>query len=210
MIKAAFFDYGGVLSPGGSKDSAHQIMTDFYGTVLPWAILASLHAGLRRGEISSDAFFQGIRDAYRQAGGPDQVMTETEWLSANTALLARNEQVYQFAARLRDAGIITGILSNVYEFEAGAARRAGNYDEFDPVVLSCDQQVRSQKPEHIIFLRALERLGVHGPEVLCLDDQEKNRGPAQHLGMQAIIDADHDLLIDRAAALLRAENGITL
>ncbi len=204
MIKGVLFDYGGVLTEAGRKDSALAIVADFYGTEIMRDAYEPLHLRLRKGEIAVPDFFAALG----QLAGSDLVMTEADWLAANEAAFARSEPVYALAALLREHGIRTGILSNIHTFEAEEIARRGNYYGFDPVVLSCE--VGAVKPEPQIYQTALDVLGFAPEEVLLIDDQEKCIPPAQKLGMFTIRAVAPEQLIADVLGLIKEQNGTAL
>lgn len=204
MIKAVLFDYGGVLAEGGRKDSALSIIGNFYGRNLSRGEYERLHIAMRCGELTTREFFKAIRSMY----GTDRTMTEDDWNEANASAYILSRPVYTLAASLRAAGIRTGIISNIHGFEAQHIRELGGYDEFDPVVLSCD--VHAVKPDPAIYEEALAQLNVAATEVLFVDDQDKCLPQAQALGMLTIQAVVPDQLVGDIVALVRRENDLEL
>lgn len=95
------------------------------------------------------------------------------------------EEVWELAARFKDSGGRTAILSNcgpeVID-RVRAKREVARW--FDAVIVSWELQVL--KPEPAIYRAALERLGVEAGSALFVDDVAENVAGAQAVGMQAL------------------------
>jgi putative hydrolase of the HAD superfamily len=204
MIKAVLFDYGGVLTEGGKRDSALALINQFYGRELPRERYEVLHLAMRCGELTTREFFGAIRDAY----GSGRAMTVEEWNNANAGSYHLSAPVYELAARLREAGMQTGVVSNIHAFEASHIRDLGGYDGFDPVILSPD--VHAAKPDRAIYEAALGRLGVEPYEILFIDDQDKCLPAAQELGMLTLKALAPDQIVRDVSALIKRENGVEI
>lgn len=204
MIKAVLFDYGGVLSEGGGKHSLTQIIASLYGFEVGWDKLAGLHDKLRCGKISTETFFKELAAVHHSS----KIVTVDEWDRASEAVFELSEPVVGLAAKLRQHGIQTGIVSNVYAMSADRHRQLGNYNGFDPVVLSCD--VGIVKPDPKIYELALSKLGFKPQDVLFVDDQEKCLPAATALGMHAILATNPAQIVDDVTAIINQENGAGL
>lgn len=203
MIKAVLFDYGGVLAGGGAHSITDTIAA-LYGTRIGWDKLEGLHNQLRLGAIANSEFLARLAEAHESP----KIVTVEEWNRASQAVFERSAPVYDMAAQLRANGIKTGIISNVYPMTARQNEALGNYDGFDPVVLSCD--VHMVKPQAGIYTLAAEKLGIQPKEILLVDDQEKCLPPAQALGMRTLLAKDEEQIMHDAAAIIKSENGINI
>src|SRR5665213_2179127 len=159
-IKAVLFDYGGVLTAAGKHGSMFEIITEIYGIDIGRENLDDLHDQLRRSQISTQTFFEELAKRHQS---PKQLSTEL-WEEVSHDVFERSEPVYEFAQKLRETGVKTGILSNVYQMTADKLRAMSNYDGFDPVILS--SEVKMAKPDREIFQLAVDRLGVKGDEII--------------------------------------------
>jgi putative hydrolase of the HAD superfamily len=86
---------------------------------------------------------------------------------------------------LKDAGLITALLSNMQHDMGAYARK--NFDwfgTFDHQFLSCE--VGLIKPDPAIFQHCIERMGVKAEETLFVDDREPNVSSARSVGIRAI------------------------
>jgi epoxide hydrolase-like predicted phosphatase len=108
-------------------------------------------------------------------------------LEANyTKHIRPNKKAYDVAEQLRCCGVRVAILSNTAIPHATAMRKQGIYEGFDPVLLSCDSDVMSRKPDSRIFRLATERLALRPEEVVLIDDKIINVRTARSLGWAAI------------------------
>jgi FMN phosphatase YigB (HAD superfamily) len=201
-VRAILFDYGGVLSPGGTVDSHANYLARRLGVPLPARRVANLHRAFRVGAISTAEFVDGLH-ALVPGRRHDLDVNDWDW----PEVLRRDLGVYAAARRLRASGIRTGILSNVWPPIAGRLASSGAYDDFDPVVLSCE--VGNAKPHPAIYLAALERLACEPSSVLLVDDQERCLDAARSLGMQTLKCTDgKQLVVDLAAVQAEDDPGI--
>lgn len=199
MINAVLFDFGGVLSVGGQAGSVQKVLAEIYGIDEGDIRLDDLHAQLRIGALSTDDFFAELNRRH----GADRQATLEKFIQSEQ-LFERDETVYAFAARLRKAGLRTGILSNVYAMSAELLRERGFYDGFDPVILSCEEH--HAKPEPEIYQTALQALGLEPHKVLFIDDQPKCMPPAQALGFHTVLATSPEQIVRDATTILMHEN----
>lgn len=180
MIHAVLFDYGGVLSPGGTAGSHAAMLSAQLGVPISAESIEDLHREFRTGAITTDVFISAV---HARVPGRVRELDERSWHWPE--LLRRREKVYDLALRFRGQGIRTGILSNVWPPFAQRLRRAGAYDGFDPLVLSCE--AGHAKPDPAIYCLALRRLGLAARDVLFIDDQPECLAAAQRQGMQILL-----------------------
>lgn len=199
MIKAVLFDYGGVLTAGGRKDSISQTIAELFGIDIGWENLDDLHNQLRCGLISSEAFFKELARLHNSS----KRLTEKDWHAVSEAVFVRSEKVYELAEKLRARGIKTGILSNVYQMSADEFRAVGNYDGFDPVILS--SEVHLAKPDPAIFELAVNKLKLAPGEIILVDDQIKNIPPAENLGMKTVLATSPEQIVNETEAVIKKE-----
>jgi epoxide hydrolase-like predicted phosphatase len=204
VIKAVLFDYGGVLSESGKVGNIQAVLGEIYGLDPKSIEMADLHYQFLRGQIDEAQFFGELNKRYGKSFTANQEL----FAAKNQGFFTPSRPVYDLAAKLRATGIKTGILSNIYPASAQALREAGAYNEFDPVVLSCEEQCA--KPDRVFFEAALRKLGAAGNEVLFIDDQERFREVAEGLGMHFIVATSPEQIVADTKALILKENGITL
>lgn len=204
MIKAVLFDYGGVLTAAGKGGSIGRVVTELFGIDIGWEHIDHLHNSLRLGDITSEEFFVRLSALHRSP----RVVTEDDWHELSRDVFERSEPVYSLAQRLRQQGIQTGIVSNIYQMTADVLRQLGNYDGFYPVLLSCE--LHAIKPEPTIYKMAIQNLDVEPQEIIFVDDLEKCLPPAQSLGMRTVLATDPEQIVREVTAIVEKENKIVV
>lgn len=204
MIKAVLFDFGGVLTESGKKGFIAETLAGLYGVPPESIEIADLHGELRRGKSSTEDFFKQLNQRY----GAEKHVTEQMFLDRTNVIFVPSPSVYDLAKRLRAHGIRTGILSNIFEMNARALQQQGWYDDFDPVLLSCDMGFAKPDPE--IYDIMLKNLGLQPSEILFIDDQEKCLQPARQLGMHSIEAKSPAQIVADTEAIIQKVNGIAI
>lgn len=202
MIKAVLFDFGGVLTESGKSGFISETVADLYNVNRKDVDIGDLHYALRRGKEDEQAFFDELNTRY---GGQ---ATKEMFLQKIHASFEPSPEVYKLAKTLREHGIRTGILSNVFAMNARELEKQGWYEGFDPIVLSCDEGFA--KPEAALYEIALSKLDLRGEDVLFIDDQEKCMAPAEAHGMHTIIAKSPSQIVADTKALIRTLNKIEL
>lgn len=199
MIKAVLFDYGGVLSPGG------KTVKGLYSKLLEIpedeVDVEEFHNELRRGGISTQDFLKKLGEAHGKTLSEDKFIEFSD-------IFSKNEAVYYLAKQLRDKGIKTGILSNMYGVSADKLLKDGYYQDFDPIVLSNREGLA--KPDTEFYLLAIKRTGCKPEEILFIDDQEKCLSPAKALGLHTIKADSEAQIVEDTKALFKQQNGLVL
>lgn len=203
MIKAVLFDFGGVLTEGGKSGSIQENIAHLCKRPFEAIHIEDLHARFIRGQMTEAEFFDAINQRYPCA----EPVTGAAFV-ANSNLYGRCKPVYALAEHLRTAGIKTGVLSNIYGMSAAKLRSEGFYQDFDPVILSYEQGYA--KPDVAFFELALKKLGMQGPEVLFIDDQDRFRGVTKKVGMHFILAVSPQQIVEDTKALLLKENNLQL
>ncbi|MEU5161791.1 HAD-IA family hydrolase [Streptomyces sp. NPDC020875] len=110
----------------------------------------------------------------------------TDLMRRALANLHPEPRIVAAARRARAAGVKLAMLSNSFGVEPyNPYEKLGLYqDFFDVVVLSEEEGIR--KPATAIYERALEKLGLPGPECVFVDDHAHNLPPAEALGIRTI------------------------
>jgi len=141
-----------------------------------------------RGRLSGEEYWQRV--------GADQgaeLTTEriAELVREDAMSWARpNERMVAWLLALVDAGVPTGILSNMARntWELIGPRFVG------VASLTLSFEVGEVKPEPAIYLRCLESLGVEPAEAFFVDDRRENVEAARELGMEAVVFEGEDAL----------------
>jgi epoxide hydrolase-like predicted phosphatase len=203
MIKAVLFDYGGVLTEGGKSGSIQANIAQLCDRPFEDVDIRDLHAKFIRGHMTEAEFFEAINHRYPCA----KPITGADFV-ANSTLFGRCKPVYELARQLREAGLKTGILSNIYDMSATKLRSEGFYRDFDPVLLSYEHGMA--KPDVAFFELALEKLGLTGPEVLFIDDQQRFKKMTNKVGMHFILAVTPGQIVQDTKALVHKQNGIVI
>lgn len=204
MIKGIYFDFGGVLTPGGESSIFKEVTARYFGLDPANLAIDDLEQSLQNRDITVEEFFKYLSARYNPGGAP---LTEEIYMQ-NADIFEPNELMYDFAAILRSMNIATGILSNVTTINSHLLRKSGAYEGFDPIVLSCDVGVL--KPDKKIYEVALRLMGFSPKEVLVIDDKAECVKPAQELGAQTILAKNTVQVLGDIRNLVTAQNGAAL
>lgn len=202
MIKVVLFDFGGVLTESGKTGFVTESLAAVYGVRPEDLDVRQDHYLLRRGKGDVQALFDRLNKQFGKQ------VTKEIFLDKVHGMFVPSSEVYDLAARLREHGIRTGILSNIFSMNADVLREQGRYDGFDPVILSCDEGYAKPDPE--LYEIAIKKLGVQPEEILFVDDQEKCMGPARDFGMKTLIAEDPGQIVHDVTKIVEQQNGIAL
>jgi putative hydrolase of the HAD superfamily len=192
-IKAALFDFGGVLVPSPLGVFAdYERLRGLPAGAISRAVVSRGEAGawarLERGEDELTAFAERFAAELAEDGHDVDVAA---LLDAIGELQLRPEML-EAVRRARET-VKTGLLTNNWREEGQPGRRMRPTMDglietlrelFDAVVESCLEGLR--KPDPRIYAIACERLGVEADEVVFLDDLGVNLKAARALGMTTI------------------------
>ena len=188
-VDAVLFDWGGVITvpPGPIVEKLYrQIDVDQDQLRLRRKAYRdddpdSQFARLERGELSLEAYLTWSRQ--------DLPGAETIWDPESAHFLFRHltvvpevvERIYQ----LKERGFLLGLLTNNIA-EAWPTVNDGLPidDLFDVVINSAFVGMR--KPEHRIYVHALEKLGVRAEHAVFLDDNRVNLEAARACGLNVV------------------------
>ncbi len=196
-IKTVLFDWGGVLSPGGTPDEALSLVGRTVDLPLDdlRKILHPLFFQLKRGQIDENIFWAQFELA---TGGSVPKSRRNIWLSAKH--LTPSMTLMRYIESLQNRGYQVGILSNTFPVTAEIIRCNGWYAPFDFVILSSD--IGLAKPDREIYEYALGVCENLAENVLFVDDQQRCLDPAAKLGMQTVRAIDEQQIIRDTNALL--------
>lgn len=203
-LRAVVFDYGMVLT-GPQDPDAHAALLRITG--LPLDRFETLYWSDRH--AYDEGKFTGLEfwaKLVRQAGLdlPPGTVDELNHLDARM-WTTQNPLMLDWQLRLKQSGILTGILSNMGDNVLANMKREFDWlPRFDVLVWSF--QLRMAKPDPAIYRHVLKELGTQPEETLFLDDKLVNIEAAQALGIKAIQFSTVDKLrADLKAAGLDAE-----
>jgi putative hydrolase of the HAD superfamily len=184
-VRAVVFDFGMVLT-GSPDPAAHAELLRITGLSaerLDGLYWADRHA-YDEGKLTGLEFWRKLcRDAglsLSPAGIEELNLWDARmWTTQNPAMVSWQQ-------RLKERGLLTGILSNMGDnVHANILREFAWLAGFDVLVWS--YELRLAKPDPAIYAHLLEKLGTRPEETLFLDDKPVNIEAAQALGMKGIV-----------------------
>lgn len=178
------FDYGGVLVHH-QAEAAQARMAEVAG--IPAEPFSELYWGTRldydKGLISGPEYWAGIGRAAGKVLVPNVVEQLTEIDS--TTWMNFDEPIWTWIEELRGAGKRIAILSNMpSDLGETIKARTDRMKRFDFVTLS--YEVKSVKPESLIYEHCLEGIGTDPARTVFFDDRIANIHGAEMLGIQAV------------------------
>lgn len=190
VIHAVLFDYGLVLSAPPDPAAWARMKA------ILQADESSFHAAYWRprydydlGILDGPAFWRTVAAELGRHLNDSRVR---ELLDADTVLWTQpNQPMIDWACSLQQAGIRTGILSNLGdEMEAGVLARCPWLQEFRHHTFS--HRLRIAKPDPAIYRHALAGLGTAPEHTLFIDDRAENIAAARAAGIHAIQYTSHN------------------
>lgn len=197
-IKAIIFDWGGVISPGGTPDEVPLHFAEKVAISQQQAnqFLSFGLGKLKRKQINLDQFWAYVE---QEIGRPIPAENRNIWNDVSS--FTPDKDLFEYIQQLKKQNLIVGILSNVYPFTAEAIKLQGWYEGFWPLILSC--RVGLAKPDREIYQLLLEQLELPASQIVFVDDQTKCLTPAQALGMQTIQARSPSQIIQDISVLLQ-------
>jgi putative hydrolase of the HAD superfamily len=199
-IEAVVFDYGGVLCHLPAASEIDRLAAPFgLSRDKFWRMYAQLRGPYDRGMIEAREYWRTMA----QCAGV--LLSEAQYAALEAIDLEMwsgyNESMLTLAAQLRDAGVKTGILSNMLADMLEKLRAEVDWlPLFDVQVYSCDLGLA--KPDEAIYARLIEELGVAPSRTLFVDDIGANVEGARRAGLQAVLFESEPQLRDFLADLL--------
>ncbi len=197
-IQAVLFDYGMVLSgpPLARAWEAMKQVTALDERTFHAAYWAPRHE-YDRGTYTGVAYWQAMGEHAGLKLADEQIRMllrlDTEvWTELNLPMVA-------WAGRLQQAGVRTGILSNLGDaLASGVLAKFDWIGRFDHCLWS--HAVKLAKPEAAIYRLAAEGLKVAPEAVLFIDDREDNIAGAQAVGMATVRYTTHEAFVQEMVA----------
>jgi putative hydrolase of the HAD superfamily len=206
-VRAIVSDFGGVLTtPLFAAFAAFQDEVGISPENLGKAMRVGLAEGedlplfqLERGEISEDAFIEGLEDGLESILGhrPHLHHFRQKFWGA----LHPNEEMIALMHELKASGLKMAMLTNnVREWEPLWRAMLPVDEIFEEIVDSAF--VGCRKPEARIYELTLERVGMPAEACLFIDDLEPNIAGAEAAGMKAVHFRDNAQAIAEIRAAL--------
>ena len=183
--KALIFDYGNVLCRPQQAEEIEAMAALFHAPVDRFlSVYWPYRVPFDKADLSPAAYWNRVAADLGQTLAGEQIealvdLDNRSWAHPDPLMIG-------WAGDLRAAGIRTAILSNMPVTLRQYLDRCCRWlPQFDQRTFSCD--VRSCKPQAIIYKHTLEGLGVDAADALFLDDREENVRAAQALGIHTIL-----------------------
>lgn len=199
-IEAVVFDFGGVLTlqPLDSHVESLRALCGLNRSTFDLEYRRQ-RSDYDRGTIDSREYWSRVMDS--GAGHVDPEVLRCLFEEDTAGWTRINDQVLNWAFRLQEAGMRTGILSNM---PRDILKRIGTrfqwFDRFEVRIFSCDLGVN--KPEAEIYRVCLDALQLEAGKVLFLDDIPQNVKGAERIGFRTVLFQSYDDALSQIA-----ENG---
>lgn len=180
MIKAIFFDAGGVLVSIADFEDEHAAEALHVNRRKFDIIAARFSDPCEEAKISDNEFLRKFSEEFNL----DLATVKKIWMKTYEKELKINKAVYRLAFALKKKGYKIGVISNTKKMYTLINNKKKVYSGFSPVVLS--YKVRIIKPNERIYALACRRANVRPAEAVLIDDRIKNVKGAQAFGMKAI------------------------
>jgi putative hydrolase of the HAD superfamily len=178
------FDYGQVLS-GPPDPAAWARLREVSG--LDEERLHEVYWKFRhdydRGALTGRTYWEAVATNARVTYDAAQM---AELLAVDIDVWSQlNQPMVEWAQRLQQAGVRTGILSNIGDaIGEGVVARMPWLDGFE--YCGWSHAMRTAKPDPEIYLKSAEALKTAPRNILFIDDRAENVAGAAKLGMQAV------------------------
>ena len=207
MIKAVFWDFGGVITSSpfesfNKYETENNLPKDFLRLINSTNSDSNAWAKLERSEVDLDEFNDLFMDESRKLGHPIPGKEVIALLKGEV-----RPQMISALKSIKDRLVLACLTNNIQamdkEFE-GNVSASGKHDEvmqlFDFVIESSKVNVR--KPDPDFYLLACRKAKISPDEAIFLDDLGINLKPAKELGMKTIKVIDPDVALDELQSLL--------
>ena len=207
MIKAVFWDFGGVITSSpfesfNKYETENNLPKDFLRLINSTNSDSNAWAKLERSEVDLDEFNDLFLDESRKLGHPIPGKEVIALLKGEV-----RPQMIRALKSIKDRLVLACLTNNIQamdkEFE-GNVSASGKHDEvmqlFDFVIESSKVNVR--KPDPDFYLLACKKAKISPDEAIFLDDLGINLKPAKELGMKTIKVIDPDVALDELQSLL--------
>ena len=147
-------------------------------------------------EINNDEFYDFVIDEI----GLQADKKATLW-NDSADNYEYDDKLLNYIKRLKTNYTIA-MITNIdrHSFEVGQKEWPGFYEQFDPVIASCN--VKMIKPNPRIYQLALEKIGCKEQEAVFIDDTEEFIQAAEKLGIHSILFKDREQAIAELESII--------
>ena len=207
MIKAVFWDFGGVITSSpfesfNKYETEKNLPKDFLRLINSTNSDSNAWAKLERSEVDLDEFNDLFLDESRKLGHPIPGKEVIALLKGEV-----RPQMVSALKSIKDRLVLACLTNNIQAMDKGFegnVSASGKHDEimqlFDFVIESSKVNVR--KPDPDFYLLACKKAKISPDEAIFLDDLGINLKPAKELGMKTIKVIDPDVALDELQSLL--------
>ena len=207
MIKAVFWDFGGVITSSpfesfNKYETENNLPKDFLRLINSTNSDSNAWAKLERSEVDLDVFNDLFLDESRKLGHPIPGKEVIALLKGEV-----RPQMIDALKSIKDKLVLACLTNNIQAMDKGFegnVSASGKHDEimqlFDFVIESSKVNVR--KPDPDFYLLACKKAKISPDEAIFLDDLGINLKPAKELGMKTIKVIDPDVALVELQSLL--------
>ncbi len=188
MIKAIFFDIGGVIKKHPAEVRQAEVARRLGINEGKFIDFWKEHRNqMATGEMKEEDFCRLAEEKFKVSGAL-KIQREEHEKSSRTSI---NAELLELIEKLKNKYII-GLISNVSNIQKEYNEKAGLYKPFDPCILSCD--VGFVKPDEEIYELALEKTGLKPEDCVVIDDRKGCLTVADLLGFKTILFENNEKL----------------
>lgn len=198
IIKAIFFDFGGVIQRTEYQAPRQRLAQTFgmeYEDIDKLVFESPTARQATLGEIKAEEHWQAIAKRLKLERD-DLAKFETEFFAGDVI----DYDLVKFIRALRPT-YKTGLISNAWSDMRSYLIRKQLDDAFDTLTISAE--IKVAKPEAKIYLHALEQAEVKASEAAFVDDVAANIEACQKLGMHGILFRNVDEAINQIKKMFR-------
>ena len=207
MIKAVFWDFGGVITSSpfesfNKYETEKNLPKDFLRLINSTNSDSNAWAKLERSEVDLDEFNDLFLDESRKLGHPIPGKEVIALLKGEV-----RPQMIDALKSIKDKLVLACLTNNIQAMDKGFegnVSASGKHDEimqlFDFVIESSKVNVRKPDPDFYLF--SCKKAKISPVEAIFLDDLGINLKPAKELGMKTIKVIDPDVALVELQSLL--------
>ena len=180
MIKAVFFDMGGVISPSRKEEMFAWLIRNLALPESKINVLAECYNGAQKGEKSTEELLDEVSSKLNV----DKAKLRKSWEEMHSEVFTLNPEVLAIVSSLKEKKYVTALITNTIELHASLFRKNKGYSFFHPIV--CSYEIGIKKPEPGIYKKMLDVIGFKAEECVFVDDRIEHLAPAIQLGMKVI------------------------